>query len=63
MDKLTSTGEDFLNRTLIMQAVRSTINTCDLVKIEKLLHCKGHHDLDKEAATEWKSGVTHSVKG
>lgn len=39
--ELISTGKDFLKRSPLLQALRSTINKQDLVELEKLLHGKG----------------------
>jgi hypothetical protein len=43
-------SEEFLNRTLIAHALRSTVNKWDLVKLEKILYSIRHHHLDKTLA-------------
>ena len=44
--ELIGTRKDFLNRTPLAQALRTTINNWDVLK---LLYGKGHHHLEKVA--------------
>lgn len=42
--KFTGTGKDFLNRTVMAQALRTTINKWDdLIETKRLLYGKGQH--------------------
>lgn len=36
------TGKDFLNKTLMVKALRLTINKWDFVKLKRPLYSKGH---------------------
>lgn len=47
--ELVGTGKDFLNRTLIAQALRPTVNKWDLMKLESFCMAKGTVSLDKAA--------------
>lgn len=47
--ELIGTGKDFLNRRLIAQALRSTVNKWDLMKLESFYVAKGTVSLDKAA--------------
>lgn len=46
--ELVGTEKDFLNRTLIAQALRSTVNKWDLMKLKSYM-VKGTVSLDKAA--------------
>lgn len=47
--ELAGTGNDFLNRTLIAHALRSTVNKWDLMKLESFYMAEGTVSLDKAA--------------
>jgi hypothetical protein len=56
-DRRTLTGrEDFLNRALIAQALRLTVNKCDLVKMTSFCMAKDTGIWTKQHATEWEKG-------
>jgi hypothetical protein len=44
--KLIGTGGNFLNRTPVGQAIRSTIDKWDLMKLENFCKTKGIHRLE-----------------
>lgn len=47
--ELAGTGSDFLNRALIAQALRSTVNKWDRMKLESFYMAEGSFSLDKAA--------------
>ena len=51
--EFTGTGNNFLNRTLIMQAQRSTVNTWDLMKLKSFCKAKDTINKTKCQPTEW----------
>jgi hypothetical protein len=53
---LIGTGKDFLNRTPLAQALRSTINKWDLMKLRSVCIAEGHYHSDKAAAYRMGKG-------
>jgi hypothetical protein len=45
--ELTGTGDNFLNRTLVAQALRSTIDTWDLMKLKSFYKAKDKTDWER----------------
>ena len=46
------TGENFLNRTPIVYALRSRIDKWDLIKLQSFMQGKGHCQKDKTATNK-----------
>jgi hypothetical protein len=57
----TSIGENFLNRTPIPQALRSTINKGDLTKLQSFCKAKETVNRTKEQPTEWEKIFTNTT--
>ena len=49
-----ATGDYFLNKTLIMQTLRSTINKRDLTKLESSWNAENTGNRIKQLLTDWK---------
>ena len=57
--ELTGTGEHFMNRTPSAQAVRSTINKWNLMKLKSFSMTKDTIIYRKQQATEWEKIFTN----
>ena len=56
-----SIGDNFLNRTLIAQTLRSTINKWDLMKLISFCQAKDTVNRTKLQLTEWEKTFTNSM--
>jgi hypothetical protein len=56
--KLIGTGGNFLNSTSKVQALRSTIDKCDLIKLEKFCKAKEIVKKTNKQATDWEKKKT-----
>ena len=57
--ELIGTGKDFLNRTPLAQALRSTINKWDLMKLKSFCKAKDIVNRTKSQPTEWEKIFTN----
>jgi hypothetical protein len=54
-----STGENFLNRTPMAHALRSTINKWDLIKLQSFCKAKNTVNRTKQQSTDWEKIFTN----
>ena len=61
--KCIGTGEHFLNRTPVAQALRSTIDKWDLIKLKSLSEAKDTVSRTKGKVTDWEKETLHLIEG
>ena len=59
--ELISTGGNFLNRTPMAQALRSTIDKWDLMKLKSFCKAKPTINKTKQQSTEWGKIFTNPI--
>ena len=53
------TGDNFLNRTPMAQALRSTIDKCDFLKLKSFCKAKDTVNRIKQLPTDWEKTLTN----